>query len=89
MLSHEERSELDKIERWFEVSDPALAAALTRGKPAPNRLAATVMAVLFDLAAVAFLVGGLVTTSPALTLGALLAVGGGVALHIIGGHSHG
>ncbi|MFI5613022.1 DUF3040 domain-containing protein [Amycolatopsis sp. NPDC051903] len=89
MLSHEERSELDKIERWFELSDPALAAALSRGKPAPNRLALTILAVLFDLGAVAFLVAGLVTTSPALTLGALLSAGGGVALHIIGGHSHG
>ncbi|MEV4602037.1 DUF3040 domain-containing protein [Amycolatopsis sp. NPDC049253] len=86
MLSHHERSELDKIERWFEFSDPELAAALSRGKPAPNRRLLILFAVLFDVSAVAFLVAGLVTTSPAFTLCALLAAGGGVALHIVRGH---
>ncbi|WP_326836256.1 DUF3040 domain-containing protein [Amycolatopsis rhabdoformis] len=88
MLSHHERSELDKIERWFEFSDPELAAALSRGKPAPSRRLLTVLAVLFDVAAVGFLVAGVVTTSPALTLCALLSAGGGVALHIVRGHGH-
>lgn len=86
MLSHHERSELDKIERWFEFSDPELAAALSRGKPAPKRRLLTFFAVLFDVSAVAFLVTGLVTTSPAFTLCALVAAGGGVALHIVRGH---
>ncbi|MGW4485207.1 DUF3040 domain-containing protein [Amycolatopsis sp. NPDC004368] len=86
MLSHHERSELDKIERWFEFSDPELAAALTRGKPASSRRLVGVLAILFDLSAVGFLVAGLVTTSPVLTLCALLCAGGGVALHIVHGH---
>ncbi|HWD03008.1 MAG TPA: DUF3040 domain-containing protein [Amycolatopsis sp.] len=85
MLSHEERSELDAIERWFEFSDPDLATALSRGEPTPRHRFLTVLAVVFDLAAVAFLVAGLATTSPVLTLAALLSAGGGVALHIVTG----
>lgn len=56
MLSHHERVELDKIERWFETSDPELAAALRRGKPARSAALLTAFAILLDVAACGLLV---------------------------------
>ncbi|GAA3565219.1 DUF3040 domain-containing protein [Amycolatopsis ultiminotia] len=81
MLSHHERAELDKIERWFETSDPALAAVLRRGSP-PRAAPLTLLIVLLDTAAIGLLVTGMLAASPALTLCALLAGAGGVAAHV-------
>jgi hypothetical protein len=85
MLSHHDRSELEKIERWFEASDTELVAALREGRPRGRGLV-TVLLVSLDLAAVALLVAGLATTSPALTLCALLAAAGGVTGHLVRRH---
>ncbi|MBN9742263.1 MULTISPECIES: DUF3040 domain-containing protein [Amycolatopsis] len=82
MLSHHERVELDKIERWFETSDPELAAALRRGKPARSAALLTAFAILLDVAACGLLVAGIAASSPALTVCALFAAAGGVAAHV-------
>ncbi|MGW4402326.1 DUF3040 domain-containing protein [Amycolatopsis nivea] len=82
MLSHHERVELDKIERWFETSDPELAAALRRGKPARSAALLTACAILLDVAACGLLVAGIAASSPALTVCSLFAAAGGVAAHI-------
>ncbi|MFD2469401.1 DUF3040 domain-containing protein [Amycolatopsis silviterrae] len=82
MLSHHERLELDKIERWFETSDPELADALRRGKPARSAALLTAFAILLDLAACGLLVAGLVAASPVLTVCSLFAAAGGVAAHL-------
>ena len=86
MLSHHDRSELEKIERWFEASDPELVAALRDGRPARSRGLVTVLLVSLDVAAAALLVAGIVTTSPTLTLCALLAAAGGVTAHLVRRH---
>ncbi|MBB4683227.1 DUF3040 domain-containing protein [Amycolatopsis jiangsuensis] len=88
MLSHHERAELDKIEHWFETSDPDLAAALQRGVPARSAGLLLVLTVLLDITAAGLLVTGLLTASPALTLCALLAAAGGVAAHVARCHDH-
>ncbi|WP_116203904.1 DUF3040 domain-containing protein [Amycolatopsis circi] len=82
MLSHHERVELDKIERWFETSDPELAAALRRGKPARSAALLTTFAILLDVSACGLLVAGLVGASPVLTVCALFAAAGGAVAHI-------
>ncbi|GAA1026637.1 MULTISPECIES: DUF3040 domain-containing protein [Amycolatopsis] len=84
MLSHHERVELDKIERWFETSDPELAAALRRGKPARSAALLSAFAILLDVAACGLLVAGLVGSSPVLTVCSLFAAAGGVAAHVAG-----
>jgi hypothetical protein len=86
MLSHHDRSELEKIERWFEASDPELVAALRDGRPARGRGLVTVLLVSLDVAAVALLIAGLATTSPVLTLCALFAAAGGVTGHLVRRH---
>ncbi|WP_409179923.1 DUF3040 domain-containing protein [Amycolatopsis sp. VS8301801F10] len=82
MLSHHERVELDKIERWFETSDPELAAALRRGKPARSAALLTAFAILLDVAACGLLAAGIAGASPALTICAVLAAAGGTAAHL-------
>ncbi|WP_020660153.1 DUF3040 domain-containing protein [Amycolatopsis benzoatilytica] len=86
MLSHHERVELDKIERWFETSDPELAAALRRGKPAQSAALLTVFAVLLDLSAAGLFVAGLVSGNPVLTVCAAFAAVGGVSAHLARSH---
>ncbi|MDT8912484.1 DUF3040 domain-containing protein [Amycolatopsis sp. PS_44_ISF1] len=86
MLSHHDRRELEKIERWFEASDPELAAALREGRPTRSRRFLTTLLVTFDVTAGVLLVAGLATASPALTLCALLAAAGGVTAHLVRGH---
>jgi len=82
MLSHHERVELDKIERWFETSDPELAAALRRGKPARSAALLTFFAVLLDLSAAGLLLAGLLGSAPALTVCGMFAAVGAVSAHL-------
>ncbi|WP_037365134.1 DUF3040 domain-containing protein [Amycolatopsis orientalis] len=82
MLSHHERVELDKIERWFETSDPELAAALRRGKPARSAALLTALAILLDVVACGLLAAGIAASNPALAVCSLFAAAGGVAAHL-------
>jgi hypothetical protein len=83
MLSHYDRRELDKIERWFETTDPSLAALLKDGKPVRRQLGRRILLLCLDALAVALFVLGLVTGSPALTLSGVLACALAVWLHAL------
>lgn len=82
MLSHHDRQELEKIERWFELTEPRLCAELRTGKPARPPL--TRLAILFaaDLTAGLLMLLGLVVNSPALLLAGMIAVCAAVCLHL-------
>ncbi|MEC3981719.1 DUF3040 domain-containing protein [Amycolatopsis sp. H20-H5] len=83
MLSHYDRRELDKIEQWFEATDPALAAVLTTGKPARRPMGRRLLLICFDILAALLFVLGLITAGPALTLSGVLACALAVWLHAL------
>jgi hypothetical protein len=82
MLSHHDRTELEKIERGLELSDPDLAAALRDGKRPKSRPLPGAVLIAFDLIAVALLVLGLVLPDPGVTLCGILALTGTVWTHV-------
>ncbi|GAB3746148.1 DUF3040 domain-containing protein [Amycolatopsis oliviviridis] len=82
MLSHHDRQELEKIERWFELTEPALAARLRAGRPArPPLLRLTVLLTL-DIVAGLLMLLGMVLNSPALLLTGMLTVTMAVIVHL-------
>ncbi|WP_290059996.1 DUF3040 domain-containing protein [Amycolatopsis solani] len=82
MLSHHDRTELEKIERSLEVSDPDLATALREGKRPRSRALRSTVLIVFDVVAVALLVVGLVLPDPGVTLCGILALTGTVWTHV-------
>jgi Protein of unknown function (DUF3040) len=82
MLSHHDRTELEKIERSLELSDPDLAAALRDGKRRRPRALRTALLVAFDIAAVMLLVVGLILPDPGVTLCGILALTATVWTHV-------
>jgi hypothetical protein len=82
MLSHHDRTELEKIERSLELSDPDLAAALRDGKRRKPRALRTALLVAFDIAAVMLLVVGLILPDPGVTLCGILALTATVWTHV-------
>jgi DUF3040 family protein len=82
MLSHHDRTELEKIERNLELSDPDLAAALRDGKRRKPRALRTALLVAFDIAAVMLLVVGLIVPDPGVTLCGILALTATVWTHV-------
>jgi hypothetical protein len=82
MLSHHDRTELEKIERHLELSDPGLAAALRDGRRRKPRAVKTALLVALDVAAVVLLVVGLVLPDPGLMLCGILALTGTVWTHV-------
>jgi hypothetical protein len=82
MLSHHDRTELEKIERSLELSDPDLAAALRDGKRRKSRALRTALLFAFDIAAVMLLVVGLILPDPGVTLCGILALTATVWTHV-------
>jgi hypothetical protein len=82
MLSHHDRTELEKIERSLELSDPDLAAALRDGRRPKSRALRGVFLVVFDVIAVTLLVTGLVVPDPGVTLCGIIALTGTVWTHV-------
>ena len=82
MLSHHDRTELEKIERSLELSDPDLAAALRDGKRPRSRAFSRAVLIVFDVIAVTFLVLGLVLPDPGVTLCGIIALTGTVWTHV-------
>ncbi|MEV6879930.1 DUF3040 domain-containing protein [Amycolatopsis sp. NPDC051128] len=82
MLSHHDRTELAKIERNLELSDPDLAAALREGKRRKSRALRTALLVAFDIVAVTLLVVGLIVPDPGVTLCGILALTATVWTHV-------
>src|SRR6185312_26089 len=82
MLSHHDRTELEKIERSLELSDPDLAAALRDGRRPKSRALRSALLIVFDITAVTLLVLGLVLPDPGVTLCGILALTGTVWTHV-------
>jgi Protein of unknown function (DUF3040) len=82
MLSHHDRTELEKIERDLELSDPALAAALRDGRRPKSRALRSALLMAVDVVAVTLLVLGLVLPDPGITLCGILALTGTVWTHV-------
>jgi hypothetical protein len=82
MLSHHDRTELEKIERSLEISDPDLATALREGRHRKPRALKTALLIAMDVAAVTLLVVGLVLPDPGVTLCGILALTGTVWTHV-------
>jgi len=82
MLSHHDRTELEKIERNLELSDPDLATALREGRRRKPRALKTALLIAMDLTAVTLLVVGLVLPDPGVTLCGILALTGTVWTHV-------
>ena len=82
MLSHHDRTELEKIERGLELSDPDLAAALRDGKRPKSRALRGALLIAVDVIAVTLLVLGLVLPDPGITLCGILALTGAVWTHV-------
>ncbi|MEV6909322.1 DUF3040 domain-containing protein [Amycolatopsis sp. NPDC051071] len=82
MLSHHDRQELEKIERWFELTEPELAARLRSGKPAKPSLLRLAVLLGLDLMAGLLMLLGMVTNSPALLLIGLITVTAAVIAHL-------
>ncbi|MFI5589625.1 DUF3040 domain-containing protein [Amycolatopsis sp. NPDC051758] len=82
MLSHHDRTELAKIERDLELSDPDLATALREGRRRKPRGLRTALLIALDVAAVTLLVVGLVLPDPGVTLCGILALTGTVWTHV-------
>ncbi len=82
MLSHHERTELEKIERSLELSDPDLAIALREGRSRKPRALKTALLLALDVAAVLLLVVGLVLPDPGVTLCGIFALTGAVWTHV-------
>ena len=82
MLSHHDRTELEKIERSLELSDPDLATALRDGKRSKSRALRSTVLIIFDVVAVTLLVVGLVLPDPGVTLCGIIALTGTVWTHV-------
>ncbi|ADJ47020.1 hypothetical protein AMES_5195 [Amycolatopsis mediterranei S699] len=82
MLSHHDRTELEKIERSLELSDPELAAALRDGRRPKSRGLRNALLIFFDIAAVTLLVLGLVLPDPGVTLCGIIALTATVWTHV-------
>jgi DUF3040 family protein len=82
MLSHHDRTELEKIERSLELSDPDLAAALRDGRRPKSRAFRSAVLIFFDVIAVTLLVLGLVLPDPGVTLSGIIALTGTVWTHV-------
>jgi hypothetical protein len=82
MLSHHDRQELEKIERWFELTEPTLSAELRTGKPARPPLLRLAVVLAVDLTAGMLMLLGLVVNSPVLLLVGMATVSGAVCLHL-------
>ncbi len=82
MLSHHDRQELEKIERWFETTEPALAAELRTGKPARPPLLRLAIMLALDISAGLLMLLGLVVNSPALLLLGMITVCAAVFVHV-------
>jgi hypothetical protein len=82
MLSHHDRTELEKIERTLELSDPDLATALRDGRRPRSRALRSALLIAVDVVAVTLLVLGLVLPDPGVTLCVILALTGTVWTHV-------
>jgi hypothetical protein len=82
MLSHHDRTELEKIERTLELSDPDLATALRDGRRPRSRALRNALLIAVDVVAVTLLVLGLVLPDPGVTLCGILALTGTVWTHV-------
>ncbi|WP_410646021.1 DUF3040 domain-containing protein [Amycolatopsis sp. cmx-4-54] len=82
MLSHHDRQELEKIERWFELTEPALAARLRSGRPAPPPPARLALILGLDITAGFLMLLGIVANSPALLLIGMITVTTAVIVHL-------
>ncbi|MCR6489295.1 DUF3040 domain-containing protein [Amycolatopsis sp. OK19-0408] len=82
MLSHHDRTELEKIERSLELTDPGLAAALRDGKRPKSRALRSTLLIAVDVIAVTLLVLGLILPDPGVTLCGILALTGTVWTHV-------
>lgn len=82
MLSHHDRQELEKIERWFELTEPALAARLRSGKPARSPLLRLALVLSLDITAGLLMLLGIVVNSPALLLMGMITVTAAVIVHL-------
>ncbi|UOX92138.1 DUF3040 domain-containing protein [Amycolatopsis sp. FBCC-B4732] len=82
MLSHHDRTELEKIERSLELSDPDLATALRDGKRPKSRALRSTLLIFLDVVAVTLLVVGLVLPDPGVTLCGIIALTGTVWTHV-------
>ncbi|MGY6652531.1 DUF3040 domain-containing protein [Amycolatopsis roodepoortensis] len=82
MLSHHDRQELEKIERWFELTEPALAAQLRSGRPARPPLLRLALVLSLDITAGLLMLLGIVVNSPALLLMGMITVTAAVIVHL-------
>ena len=82
MLSHHDRTELAKIERSLELSDPDLAAALRDGRRRTPRAVKTALMIALDVISIVLLVVGLTVGDPGVTLCAIIAGTGAVWTHV-------
>ncbi|MEV6644065.1 DUF3040 domain-containing protein [Amycolatopsis sp. NPDC051371] len=82
MLSHHDRTELEKIERNLELSDPDLATALRDGRRPKSRALRSALLFAVDAVAVTLLVLGLILPDPGVTLCGILALTGTVWTHV-------
>ncbi|MFD6070783.1 MULTISPECIES: DUF3040 domain-containing protein [Amycolatopsis] len=82
MLSHHDRQELEKIERWFELTEPALAARLRSGRPAQPPLLRLALLLSLDITAGMLMLLGIVVNSPALLLTGMITVTAAVIAHL-------
>lgn len=82
MLSHHDRQELEKIERWFELTEPALAARLRAGRPARPPLLRLAVLLSLDITAGLLMLLGLILNSPALLLTGMITVTTAVIVHL-------
>ncbi|MFC3450537.1 DUF3040 domain-containing protein [Amycolatopsis speibonae] len=82
MLSHHDRQELEKIERWFELTEPTLAARLRSGKPARPPLVRLAVVLSLDITAGLLMLLGMVLNSPALLLTGMITVTTAVIVHL-------
>ncbi|SDW56908.1 Protein of unknown function [Amycolatopsis xylanica] len=83
MLSHHDRQELQKIEQWFELADPALVESFRRGsarKPFCPRLGWVIVA---DVFAVMMVLLASITSSGALVFTSLATIGLAASLHVV------
>ncbi|MFJ7213811.1 DUF3040 domain-containing protein [Amycolatopsis sp. NPDC098790] len=82
MLSHHDRTELEKIERTLELSDPDLASALREGRRPKSRALRSALLIAVDVVAVTLLVLGLVLPDPGVTLCGIIALTATVWTHV-------
>lgn len=82
MLSHHDRTELERIERSLELSDPDLATALREGRRPKSRAVRSALLIAVDVVAVTLLVLGLILPDPGVTLCGILALSSTVWTHV-------